>query len=94
MYVADIAMTDPRAARRGIAEFTVNLHVLSLMSDLYLRQLLGDASNHLVAHAQRQVDRRGVALRKIIRARLLRDFVERGWARMNIRRAADAPETS
>jgi hypothetical protein len=41
MYVADIAMTDPRATRRGIAEFTVDLHVLSLMSDLHLRQLLG-----------------------------------------------------
>ena len=31
---------------------------------------------------------------KRIRARVLRDFVERPWARMNIRGAADVPETN
>src|ERR1700687_383016 len=30
----------------------------------------------------------------LTRARLLRDFVERPWARLNIRGAADVPETN
>ena len=33
------------------------------------------------------------ASNRYIRARLLRDFVERSWARMNKHRAADVPET-
>ena len=49
-------------------------------------------------HLQRRCERIVVATIgrrwQIMRARLLRDFVERAWARLNIRGAADVPETN
>ena len=49
-------------------------------------------------HLQRRYERMVMATlgghSQITRARLLRDFVERPWARLNIRGVADVPETN
>ena len=72
------------------ARYQSSDHALAEVSRHDLSQLIRGAVTARRMHRRVEVGAAG----QIIRARLLRDFVEHGWARMNIGRAADAPETS